>query len=1033
MKNSFTAILLGLLLITALTLSAQSITKYQSNAFITDWLICGPFPMDQGNSIVTDFLQEAGGEAAIKPVAGLKHSSSSVAEKSVAWKPATADASGKLDFVKYLSPNQNNVAYAAAVIRCDREIPALLKTGSNDRLKLWLNGKEIYYHSQVRASGPDADQLQVVLHKGDNLLLAKVDQMGGNWWLYSRIENLLAIDDQIYTLDPAVSPVARKVDDHSVLDVFSTQAYNTGTQPSGPVTLKVSADKNRRAAQFTVPSIPPGQSAWLVLESKADIKSAGSDLTAQLQIATAKGKRSFTISQPRGKSHQFADLQVFIVPHSHADLSWPDTPEVCTNLNCQAIAQSISILNDLPEFNFSEEDVFVLQEFLLRHPERFAEVQELLKNGILECGGFYFGPSELLLGGEGLIRNIYFGKHWLLDIFNYDARMAWNVDEPGHTLQMPQILAKSGIDHFIIWKVLYRPENKLNVTGYVGPNIFNWQAPDGSRIMVTSCPADYSAGHILRTDNFLTASKAFQHFVNTQAEHNARWNLPPVIMMADGTDCSIPDARVGVNANMWNKLYGYPRVELTSIEQYTEAIKKSLQNGQGTLQTLQGEMPAWWDGTQSVENDAFMLSRQAEHLVTSAEKFSAVNELIDSGFDYPARAIETVWKDRLWVHEHNWGGTNGIISDAVKLARARAAHRLATDINNDALTNLAAGIAVKETGTPLLVFNSLAWPRQDVVDHIVYIPRQGSREFALVNAQGQAIPAQFKAQAYHGDGSVSRLQVIFEAEVPALGYAAYYVAPGKNKTQNELKIAADKVENRFYSIAIDPKTGGLISLFDKQNQRELLKTDTYQGNELIAMENLGVDEAEEFTKNWWRMGEKPATVTVTESGPVRTTLKIEGSILHSKRTQTISLYANLPKIDLETVLDWDGEKKIQVNAVYPFHLDDSRLTYEVPFGDVEYGKENPNSKACHPTVRATNNWIDLSNDRMGVTLATEVTPFDVKDRRDERFIDARIIKGVMPPDSFSTGTSRFSVSWTNASSRSARLAASSFWISKYSA
>ncbi len=167
------------------------------------------------------------------------------------------------------------------------------------------------------------------------------------------------------------------------------------------------------------------------------------------------------------------------------------------------------------------------------------------------------------------------------------------------------------------------------------------------------------------------------------------------------------------------------------------------------------------------------------------------------------------------------------------------------------------------------------------------------------------------------------------------------------------------------------------------------------------MENLGVDEAEEFTKNWWRMGEKPATVTVTESGPVRTTLKIEGSILHSKRTQTISLYANLPKIDLETVLDWDGEKKIQVNAVYPFHLDDSRLTYEVPFGDVEYGKENPNSKACHPTVRATNNWIDLSNDRMGVTLATEVTPFDVKDRRDERFIDARIIKGVMPPDSFS--------------------------------
>ena len=57
-------------------------------------------------------------------------------------------------------------------------------------------------------------------------------------------------------------------------------------------------------------------------------------------------------------------LKVYIVIHSHADLSWPDTPEICTNLNCQAIEQSITILRDLPNFKFCEEDAFVLQEFL---------------------------------------------------------------------------------------------------------------------------------------------------------------------------------------------------------------------------------------------------------------------------------------------------------------------------------------------------------------------------------------------------------------------------------------------------------------------------------------------------------------------------------------------------------------------------------------------------------------------------------------------------------------------------------------------
>ncbi len=31
------------------------------------------------------------------------------------------------------------------------------------------------------------------------------------------------------------------------------------------------------------------------------------------------------------------DFKIFMVTHSHADLSWPDTPEICTNLNVQAI------------------------------------------------------------------------------------------------------------------------------------------------------------------------------------------------------------------------------------------------------------------------------------------------------------------------------------------------------------------------------------------------------------------------------------------------------------------------------------------------------------------------------------------------------------------------------------------------------------------------------------------------------------------------------------------------------------------------
>lgn len=149
------------------------------------------------------------------------------------------------------------------------------------------------------------------------------------------------------------------------------------------------------------------------------------------------------------------------------------------------------------------------------------------------------------------------------------------------------------------------------------------------------------------------------------------------------------------------------------------------------------------------------------------------------------------------------------------------------------------------------------------------------------------------------------------------------------------------------------------------------------------------------------MAEKPATVTLVESGPVRAKIQVKGSIMNSERTQEIIIYSTLPRIDLKTELNWNGHKSIQVNTAFPFKIEQPRLTYEVPFGMVEYGKENPNSMAAHPTVRGTNNWIDLSNNNMGVTLATDVTPFDTKDRLDSRFHDARIIKGSLPNVQFS--------------------------------
>jgi hypothetical protein len=125
-------LILFFVLITLSGVFAQSPIPYKSNAFIIDWQICGPFPYEDNNDINTDFLLEHGGETALITNYSTQYISPSVPEGKVTWKNAKADKNGKLDFIKYITPNQQNNVYASAIIKCDKETHAILKTGSND-------------------------------------------------------------------------------------------------------------------------------------------------------------------------------------------------------------------------------------------------------------------------------------------------------------------------------------------------------------------------------------------------------------------------------------------------------------------------------------------------------------------------------------------------------------------------------------------------------------------------------------------------------------------------------------------------------------------------------------------------------------------------------------------------------------------------------------------------------------------------------------------------------------------------------------
>ena len=135
--------------------------------FLRLWLVAGPFAC----GLETDCLSGQGGEAGIRPTDGLdvkRADGTSVkwhSQKS--WGDVTA-------FDDLTGPKDGAVAYAFTKISRPKAGKALLLVGSEDGVRVWLNGKLVLTKDGLRSLTLDEDQVEVDMNAGENALLVKV-------------------------------------------------------------------------------------------------------------------------------------------------------------------------------------------------------------------------------------------------------------------------------------------------------------------------------------------------------------------------------------------------------------------------------------------------------------------------------------------------------------------------------------------------------------------------------------------------------------------------------------------------------------------------------------------------------------------------------------------------------------------------------------------------------------------------------------------------------------------------------------------
>jgi len=92
----------------------------------------------------------------------------------------------ELDKVEGLA-GDNRVAYLRTRIWSPKEQKAKLELGSDDGVKVWLNGQLVHANNAVRPAVPGQDKADVVLKEGVNPVLVKLTQEAGQWALCLRL------------------------------------------------------------------------------------------------------------------------------------------------------------------------------------------------------------------------------------------------------------------------------------------------------------------------------------------------------------------------------------------------------------------------------------------------------------------------------------------------------------------------------------------------------------------------------------------------------------------------------------------------------------------------------------------------------------------------------------------------------------------------------------------------------------------------------------------------------------------------------
>lgn len=169
-------------------LSAATYEGLQPGSFLRRWLFLGPIDIPwRGEGYFPDEqTQKQFFDASQIPLEPFQPQIK-VGDKDCQWAVLESEY-GQID-LSGLFPDWFKAAYAYAQIEMPEQKIAILGIGSDDHVKVWLNGQLVHEHWEAAGRGlmADNDRVPVTFKKGRNQLVLKIQNGGGPWGFACRL------------------------------------------------------------------------------------------------------------------------------------------------------------------------------------------------------------------------------------------------------------------------------------------------------------------------------------------------------------------------------------------------------------------------------------------------------------------------------------------------------------------------------------------------------------------------------------------------------------------------------------------------------------------------------------------------------------------------------------------------------------------------------------------------------------------------------------------------------------------------------